>query len=147
MRAARPVLRFLRAPLRKKGVALEAVLALGAARLVTLLPARYYLGRPSAEPAAPGRGRGDPAEIGRVVAGVAAVVPIRSACLQQALALRWMLGRRGWRPVLHLGLNRNPAARADPKAGQAAHAWLTLDETVVLGGHDLDRYAALGRFC
>ncbi|MEI6623889.1 MAG: lasso peptide biosynthesis B2 protein, partial [Actinomycetes bacterium] len=44
--------------------------------------------------------------------------PFHTTCLDQALAARWMLRRRGEHPVLVIGLNRADLS-ADP------HAWLT----------------------
>jgi len=140
-----PLGRFLAAPLRQKALAVEAAGALVLARLIRRLPARVYLRmrvEDDAGPPAPAVA----AEIRHAVEAVAACLPVATACLERALAARWMLARRGWRPVLHLGLARDAEARAAPGEGRAAHAWLTLGGEVVVGGAGLDRYAAVARF-
>lgn len=131
---------------RRRALAAEAAAALLTARLMRLLPARLYLPAPAApEPGsaafpAPG------AEIRRAVETAAARLPVGTACLERALAARWMLARRGWRAVLHLGLAREVGARAAPYAGRAAHAWLTLGDEVVIGGAGIERYVPVARF-
>lgn len=64
--------------------------------------------------------------VGRVVRRVAGLLPWHPVCLPQALAARAMLRRRGIRPELHLGI-----AGVSPLA---AHAWVSVDGAVVLGG-------------
>ncbi len=79
-------------------------------------------------------------EIARVVAGVARVVPFRAMCLEQAIAAAAMLRRRRIVAAIHLG-----TARDDIEAGFAAHAWITVDDRVILGG-PVDRYTPIARF-
>ena len=58
---------------------------------------------------------------------VAPRVPFRAVCLQQAIAARAMLARRGVRSVMHLGV-RHPVIDK-----MEAHAWLEAGEIRVTG--------------
>lgn len=145
------VFRFLRAPSARRRRAIEAFVLLCLAVAMTRLPARVYLrwlGRTQSGPGtaqAPQR-EDDAADIGRIVERVAARMPVRVRCLQEAIAVRMMLVRRGFSPVVHLGLNR--AAEADGEATRrlSAHAWVVVGDTVVTGGEVMDRYAYVARF-
>ena len=131
-------------------MALEAVAELVRARAMTLLPARVYtteFGRIGAAE----RGDGpafseEAAEIGRMVAVVARSMPFRAACLQQAIAVRRMLRRRGILATVLLGVSRDAAERAAPRDRAAAHAWVTVGSAVINGDGDLARYAVVARF-
>lgn len=150
-RAARA---FLRAPAGKRRLALEALAELARARLVTLMPARVYtadLGVLAAAPAeeAEAAGAADcerAAEIGRVVAAVAGAVPFRALCLQQAIAVRRMLRRRGIPATVHLGFSRGLRQAVEGRADLAAHAWVTVGRRVVNGDANLDDYTVVARF-
>lgn len=141
---------FLKAPSARRRLVLEAVVELALARLLTLMPARVYtraLGRVAAA------GEESPAgcppvagEIGRMVERVAAAIPLRARCLEQAIAARRMLRRRGLPATVCLGVNREASARADPRAGEAAHAWVSVGREVVAGDADLARFAVVARF-
>lgn len=139
---------FMRAPAARRRLALEAAWELARARIDTTRPAAHYtrrLGRLGA-PAALTAEQPDAvlaAEIGHVVEAVAHAVPFRAKCLQQALAVRRMLARRGVPVTVHLGVARDPAGRA---GAEAAHAWVTAGGRVVSGATDLDRYAIVGTF-
>lgn len=62
----------------------------------------------------------------RAVDGVANRLPWRPRCLVRAVAAQRMLRRRGWPALLHLGVAPGPPLRA--------HAWVTSDGHVVVGG-------------
>ncbi len=62
--------------------------------------------------------------------------PCTAACLEQALVLSWLLGRRGVATTLRIGV-----ARRD--GGLAAHAWLEHEGTVILGRAESGDYAPL----
>ena len=64
--------------------------------------------------------------IGRAVRRAASVLPWHPVCLPQAVAARAMLRRRGIRPEVHLGITT--------VSPLAAHAWVSVDGAVVLGG-------------
>lgn len=49
--------------------------------------------------------------------------PVRTTCLRQALAVHWMLRRRGLQPQLLLGVGRLEGAAPD------MHAWVELQGT------------------
>lgn len=98
---------------------------------------------------------------------MAAVVPFRAVCLQQALAAQWMLHRRGVRCRLLFGAQRAPADAPEEPSGRSRwfsarlrrqalgensgattgrsnryHAWLTIADVCILGG-DVDGYRPL----
>jgi len=148
-------------PLRKLATALkigaadrrlvtEALAALVVARVRTLLPFRVLarqLGGMVPPPAAPAI-VSSPAAVERqaihdirwAVTAVAPWLPFRSLCLQQAIAARAMLARRGIGTVLHMGVDRSKPA------GLEAHAWLDAG-TVPVTGHPVDStMVEVGRF-
>ena len=64
-------------------------------------------------------------------------MPGEKTCLTQALAAQTLLVRQGYPALLHIG-----AAKGEE--GQLrAHAWVESEGRVVIGGHDLGRYAPL----
>ena len=71
-----------------------------------------------AEPARVGLERPAPADIAHAVSAAAALLPWRSLCLEQSLALCFLLRRRGYDAVVRLGVRPYPFA---------AHAWVELD--------------------
>jgi len=157
---------FMAAPWRRKSLAVEAFADLVFAALVTRLPARRYasqLGDLQREVADSAPGAPDPAhlrdaaEIGRTVSSVARHLPFRALCLQQAIAVRRMLRRRGITAEVRLGVDpvrvaamaRSPgtAAAACKTGDGAAHAWVLLGDEVICGAlSGLSRYAVVGRF-
>lgn len=84
--------------------------------------------------------------------------PWQSRCLVQAIAARWMLGRRGVPTTLHLGVTRaaptdvHPEAvlgglRRDERPGlMRAHAWLSCEDFVVTGGPLVSHYTLVASF-
>jgi hypothetical protein len=98
-----------------------AVRVLGSARVTRLLGVP---GLPGAAPVA--RPPAEAQRVGIVVTRVARMLPWRPTCLRQALAVRWMLRRRGIASECHLGVFT--------VAPFAAHAWVTVDGAVVVGG-------------
>lgn len=149
--ARRPrLLSFFRIPLRLQVLALEAGAELLRARLATLRAASHYtrlLGAASdnnrTADAAPQQEH-DAAEIGAVVERVARWMPFRALCLQQAIATRRMLARRGLPAVVYLGLALDAHARSS--GNESAHAWVRTGGRVVIGDTDLDRFAVVGTF-
>jgi hypothetical protein len=63
--------------------------------------------------------------------------PWRSKCLEQAIAGKWMLRRRGIASTMYLGVVHNPFE---------AHAWLRVGRMNVTGGSRVDRYAVVATF-
>jgi hypothetical protein len=124
---------------------------LARARLITLLPARIYTrdfgsmnGVPDAAELAVCPE--EASEIGRMVETVAQAMPFRALCLQQAVATRRMLRRRGMRATVYLGVKCKAAADDMPGEDSAAHAWVKVGSQVVNGGGNLGDYAVVGRF-
>ena len=60
-----------------------------------------------------------------------------ATCLAQALTLKALLARQGILSDLAIGV-----ARGD-ESGIAAHAWLEIEGTVIIGGEECDRYTRL----
>jgi len=151
MKALRRVAAFLRAPAGRKRLALEAGWELLRARLLTLRAASRYcpaLGRlvDSDAPPANSASTAVAAEIGHVAAVVARALPFRAECLQQAIAVRRMLARRGIPAQVCLGVAREKADRVELDRERAAHAWVIVGSRVVSGDGVLDRYAIVARF-
>lgn len=71
------------------------------------------------------------------VAAAARRAPWRSECLEQAIAAKAMLRRRGIASTLYLGMARDPVT---------AHAWLRVGDLNVTGGRDVTRYAVVASF-
>jgi len=66
--------------------------------------------------------------IGRAVRRAAANAPFRAVCLQQAIAAKAMLRRRGIRSALHFGM----VTRLSDQA-RRPHAWLDLGQAKITG--------------
>lgn len=146
---------FLGASGLRRRLALEALAELARARLMTLMPARVYTadlgvlspaGREVEAEAAEESHADQAAEIGRVVAGVAQAMPFRALCLQQAIAVRRMLRRRGMRATVLLGVSRHLRAAAEGRSETGAHAWVTVGARVVNGDANLADYTVVARF-
>ncbi len=151
MKLARRIGAFVHAPATRKGLALEAAWELLRARILTLRPATAYspaLGTlvETEPPAGPVTGRAEAEEIGHVVEVVGRCLPFRALCLQQAIAVRRMLTRRGIPAMVYLGIARDRADRARADLGQAAHAWVAVGSRVVSGDGVLEKYAIVARF-
>lgn len=119
----------------------EAFACLALARLATLLlPFRVVargLGAHNEEST-----RAEPAtararRVGAAVAVAARRTPWRSLCLEQAVAAKAMLRRRGIPSTLYLGVTAAPFE---------AHAWVRVGEVNVTGGTDVDRFAVVATF-
>ena len=116
---------------------LEAATALIAARRTSARPFRDLATRLGGL-AAPGTAPANIAALSRAerdvvhrvrwaVAAVASWLPLRTRCLQQAIAARAMLERRGIGSVLHLGVGDPTGVKLE------AHAWLDTDGIEVTG--------------
>lgn len=68
-------------------------------------------------------------QIGEAVKRASKNVPYRAVCIQQAVAARIMLGRRGIPTVMHFGVGRT----ADEREQLRAHAWLATANVEVTG--------------
>jgi hypothetical protein len=77
-------------------------------------------------------------KISWAVKAVSRYVP-SATCLVQALTLQCLLSQEGIYSDLAIGI-----ARRD-ESGIAAHAWLEVDGTVIIGGEERDRFTRLKR--
>ena len=82
-----------------------------------------------------------PRRMARVVQRVARHVPFPAVCLPQAMALQWMLRRRGVESRLVFG-----ARRKAQSTELDFHAWLTVGGECVIGGDEIGTYAVLPPF-
>ena len=165
--SAKAVRAFVRAPVAAKAMALEATLFLLLARLlVAHAPVRRWrrwlataeepapTGRPVAFSAGDPEGpvpagehpacappRRLPRRVARIVRRVAGHVPFPAVCLPQAMALQWMLRRRGVSSRLVFGTRRKAQ-----DSGLDFHAWLTVGGECVIGAGEVETYAALPPF-
>lgn len=80
-------------------------------------------------------------QVARAVDRGAARLPGDSRCLPQAMAVHWMLRRRGLGSLLLVGV-RPGARRGNP---DDLHAWVIHADDVVIGG-DGERFAPLAAF-
>jgi hypothetical protein len=62
-----------------------------------------------------------------------------SSCLVQGLAGQALLVRYGYKPCLIVGVARDKDLRFE------AHAWVTSENQILIGGHDLGRYTTILR--
>ncbi len=67
-------------------------------------------------------------------------LPWRCACLEQGIAGKMMLRRRGIASTLYLGVARDPDSRG------TAHAWLRSGPLVITGALGRERFAVVATF-
>ncbi|MEN8721782.1 MAG: lasso peptide biosynthesis B2 protein [Alphaproteobacteria bacterium] len=72
-----------------------------------------------------------PRRLAGAVSRVAPLLPFQAVCLPQAMALYWMMRWRGYH-----GMKISYGTRISSQQEFQAHAWLTLDDTVLIGWHD-----------
>ncbi|MEQ1689503.1 MAG: lasso peptide biosynthesis B2 protein [Sphingopyxis sp.] len=80
--------------------------------------------------------------IGEAVRLAARLVPVRSLCLQQAVAAKLMLRRRGIMGTLHFGV----VIDDDGARSIQSHAWLNVDCVRLTGFPVPQRYTEVGQF-
>ncbi len=137
--------RFRRVPARERRLAAEAAFAVLAANAVLrLLPARAVLGPVGAvgSGASPDQTpSGDQAaladDLARAVGRAGRCLPLPSTCLMQAIALKWMMRRRGLACSLVLGVGKRPRL--------SAHAWIEFDHRIILGGSEARKFRPIAR--
>lgn len=142
-RTVRGLKRFVALPTDRRAISIEAVIALGVASLlVRTVPIRWIarrLERPDTLPQAlPAEAGNIIREVGWAVRAAAPKTPWKSACLAQALAGRWMLGRRGLDSSIRLGVAK------DADGNLQAHAWLCAGDTILTGGAQARRFKPIG---
>jgi hypothetical protein len=124
-------------------VSLEAALTLAVAEMaIRVLPFRHLaprLGRWTSESgleSEPGATR-IVEGVRRSLAEVVPRVPWHPQCLAQAIAAKVMLGRRGVRSTLYLGLRCRDTS-------VEAHAWVRAGATMVTGGQSMTEFVPIG---
>ena len=158
MGAAKALGAFLRLPPGDRTMALEATLALLLAQLLVEhvpmrrwrrllhtdlepLPSAGSADRPTANSGGGGQGR--EADVPRTVAAAVRRVerrcPFRTRCLGRAMAVQWMLRRRGIPSRLVFGVRRGEP----PEQALQFHAWLTVGGVCVVGAREVGSFAAL----
>jgi hypothetical protein len=135
--------RFVALPANRRAISIEAVIALGLARLLVLtVPIRWiarHLERRAARAHAQPVEAGDVVrEVGWAVRAAAPKTPWKSACLAQAIAGKWMLGRRRLHGTIRLGVAK------DIDGNLHAHAWLCAGDTLLTGGAQVRRFKPVG---
>jgi hypothetical protein len=137
--------RFYRLPTGERWLLLKAALLLGAIRVgLWLLPFRTL--RSLLESAAAfTRVRETDCQSTDVVVWAVEVaakhMPGFDTCLTRALAAQVLLSRRGYPALLRIGVVKSAEGKFE------AHAWVESAGSVLIGGHELERYtplAALG---
>lgn len=78
--------------------------------------------------------------IRRAVMRAARHVPWNAVCLPQAMAAKFMLGRRGCASTLHLGVGRTATGDL------AGHAWLEVGGAIVLGEGGMESVTPVAQF-
>jgi hypothetical protein len=76
----------------------------------------------------------------RAVTIAARNVPWKAVCLPQAMAAKWMLARRGYPSILHLGVGK------DHTGAMIAHAWLDVGDVTVVGAAGKEAVTPVGHF-
>lgn len=71
---------------------------------------------------------------------LAGLVPWRSVCIDQSIALQRMLRRRGIDARLHYGIAHDPALAL------AAHVWVMVGDRIVIGGEEAPKFAEVAVF-
>jgi hypothetical protein len=137
------IIRFVHLGRHRQLLLLEASAAIAAASAaVRFLPFRWAIrmgSRTLSKGAASGRNEILP-EARWSIEAAARAAPWRAVCLQQGLALQWMLRRRGIDAVLHYGL-------AKEKGGELeAHAWVVVGDKLVIGGEIAPKFRCVATF-
>ncbi len=135
--------RFVRLPLDRKVLLLEAWITLGLARgMVLTLPFRWIVPRLRARlPDSAQVSRQDEARaVGWALQAAGRYTPWNSNCLAQAIAGKRMLHRRRLPSTLFLGVRKGEEEEFE------AHAWLDCDSVTLTGGHDHTGYSVVSSF-
>ncbi len=132
--------KFIRLPMEEKQFFLKAVLSIGYFRIklkTTSLQTLFSQVNGQAEQLfnSPKPSGISPLRMARLIQRANQLVPL-STCLAQSLAGKKLFAEKGYRTTLHIGVN------SDRATGFEAHAWLTMDDTVLLGNiSTLDQYS------
>ena len=135
--------RWLQLSSLERGALVEAAVMLAAASLaVAVLPFRRAMAlvrpTPSKDDELDTEGRA--AELVQwAITACARRIPLRTLCLEQALASHWMLRRRSIASVVHYGTGKG-------ERGLQAHAWVRTARHDVVGCDNAEDFVELARF-
>lgn len=77
--------------------------------------------------------------VAKIINGLSVRVPWSATCLVKVLAADKMLKKRGIPHTIHFGVKKSPAGEME------AHAWLSVNNRVVIGGENLVDYKEINR--
>ena len=135
------VLRWARLGRRRQALLIEALLAITAASASIHLRTFKRAIRMGSLPLTERQAVGDTThDVRWAVETAARNVPWRAMCIQQGLALQWMLRRRGVDARLHYGI-------ATDEIGELqAHVWVAAGGSVIIGGAEAPRFKCVATF-
>jgi len=118
---------------RQQSLTLRAWAWVCAARIaLSLTPFRWLIGKVNSRPLG-SRAYVVPSDCALAVSRASRLVP-GASCLVRALAAQWMIRGAGYEPELHFGVSN------DGEQGFRAHAWLSCQGEVLIGGETKDEY-------
>src|SRR5687768_15180416 len=135
------VSRFARLGGRRQALLIEAVLALAAASsAIRFRPFKRAI-RMGSLPLTGQQATDDmTGDVRWAVETAARNVPWRAMCIQQGLALQWMLRRRGIDARLHYGIAKDEAGELQ------AHVWVAAGGSVIIGGDEAPRFKCVATY-
>ena len=135
------VSRWARLGRRRKALLVEAVLALAAASAAIRFRSFKRAIKMGSRPLTGQQALDDiTGDVRWAVETAARNVPWRAMCIQQGLALQWMLRRRGIDARLHYGIAKDEAGELQ------AHVWVAAGGSVVIGGAEAPRFNCVATF-
>ena len=145
--------RFARSSWRRRGRFLVAITSLVVADLaLRTIPLRFLVS--NAAPAH--QHKPQPAHanklrwarsVGRDVAIASRYLPHHPRCLAQGLAVQWLLSTRHIASTLSLGVSTTPSGnQATSDSKMAAHAWVSVDEQIVVGANGYEQFTEVAAF-
>jgi hypothetical protein len=79
------------------------------------------------------------AELARIVLSASRRAPWRVVCLQEGLALQWLLRLRGFPSLFHFGIGSGDE-------GLSAHVWVSLNGQILIGADEAGAHARVASF-
>lgn len=117
----------------------EALVAVTLSSLAIKLPFRWLAKLMSLGRASQTADGAKAPEVVKAVDRASRRLPWRTVCFHQGLATHWMLRMRGISSILHYGIRT-----ADE--GLAAHVWVSLNGTILIGEEEAARHACVATF-
>ena len=135
------ILRWARLGRRRQALLIEALMAVAGASAAIRLRAFKRAIRMGSLRLTDHRAPGDTTQDVRwAVETAARIAPWRAMCIQQGMALQWMLRRRGVDARLHYGIARDEIGELQ------AHVWVAAGDAVVIGGAEAPRFKCVATF-